>query len=437
MNSLRVEYLAILDCDGTFCADVASLNHLLQSDQSLDVQGNTIQFGGSTFSYDVQTGTTDDAQQRYFHIAVGCDDVGNRATFEGLLKSLRGSLFRLTNKEPQILWNDLGLYYAHDAYPAIHELENMMRKLITKFMLTTIGLGWTKEAIPKEVTESVKSKISRGSNYLQHIDFIQLSNFLFKPYTTADNDKILASLDSATNPADLNLDELRQLVPKSNWERYFSPLVDCESDYLRIRWERLYEFRNHVAHNRALSRSEHADIKTLVEEIRPKIEDAIAKLGDIKLTEVEKETVAENVAIGRHALNGEYIEYWKRVHENLLALALLATEGEEHDRAMRLGRSAPSVLNILKDAELISSQTRTRLRESFRLRNVIVHHSDVTFPDEKLLEEIEGLKEMLVDLAIRIDSFRHAADQGSHGEEDSESDADSTGESELPDDNDG
>ena len=226
MTTLRVEYLTILNNQLEFCRDLNSLNHLFQSDGRVAVSDNSILFGGTQFSYDVQTGTTTEGDHRYFHIAIGCQDADNIETFEELLKSIRSMLFRLSSKEPQVLWNDVGLHYAKESYPAIYELENLMRKLITKFMLTSIGLAWTKETIPSEVLKSIKVKTQVAeSNYLHQVDFIQLSNFLFKPYTTGNTVKILKSVDTSTSPDQLNLEELRKLIPKSNWERYFSPYI--------------------------------------------------------------------------------------------------------------------------------------------------------------------------------------------------------------------
>ncbi|MGI0495568.1 hypothetical protein ACN4EG_27645 [Alkalinema pantanalense CENA528] len=364
---------------------------------------NSIQFEGTQFSYDVQTGTTTEGDQRYFHIAVGLQDVGDIETFEELLKSIRTMLFQISSKEPQVLWNDIGLHYARESYPAIYELENLMRKLITKFMLTSIGLTWTKETIPKEVLESIKVKKQVAeSNYLHQVDFIQLSNFLFKPYTTGNTAKILETVATSMSPEELNLDELRKLIPRSNWERYFSPLVDCESDYLRIRWEQLYDLRNHVAHNRAVSRADRDQINELVNQIRPKIEAAIGNLGDIKLTEMERETVAESVAIGRYALNGEFIEHWKLVHDRLLTLAYLVSSEKNQAKLERLGKNVASVLNILREEGAISSQFRKSLRQSHKLRNIIVHHSDVIFPESRLNDEVDMLRILINELENSI-----------------------------------
>ncbi|MFG3826309.1 hypothetical protein ACGI6H_34825, partial [Escherichia coli] len=56
----------------------------------------------------------------------------------------------------QIIWDDISKYYSIQAYPLIHEIENLMRKLITKFMIHNVGLSWTKDSVPKEFSEALK-----------------------------------------------------------------------------------------------------------------------------------------------------------------------------------------------------------------------------------------------------------------------------------------
>lgn len=405
LNSLRVEYLAIVDGADGFCADVSGLRHLLQSDRRISLVGNTITYEGKDFVCDLQPGVTEDQSNRFFHIAVICNDIDQREAFEGLLKTLRGQLYKLANKEPQTLWDDVGQFYAMKAYPLIHELENLLRKLITKFMLTKVGLGWTNEAVPKEVSESIKNKSSTGSTYLHQVDFIQLSYFLFKPYTTGDSKRILDLLGKSKDIHELVLSDVKQLIPQSNWDRYFSKIVSCESEFIRVRWERLYAFRNHVAHNRSLGRAELQDIESLIGDIRPVIENALAGVGDIVLSASEKETVAENVAISRHSLNGEYIELWNRTYERLLALALLVSDSENQERIQQFRNSPSTLLNILRASHALSGKTQTQLKECARLRNVIVHHSDVTFPASKLHQEISKLKSLLDTIELQVERF--------------------------------
>ncbi len=70
-----------------------------------------------------------------------------------------------------------------------------MRKLITKFMLTNVGVGWTKTNIPSKVIASMKKKgkdkLEHSLDYLYETDFIQLANFLFEPYQTENPNNLI------------------------------------------------------------------------------------------------------------------------------------------------------------------------------------------------------------------------------------------------------
>lgn len=71
------------------------------------------------------------------------------------------------------------MYYSQQAYPIIYEIENLMRQLITKFMLINAGLRWEKERTPEDVRKSINDK-NKEPTVLYNVDYIQLSNFLFK-----------------------------------------------------------------------------------------------------------------------------------------------------------------------------------------------------------------------------------------------------------------
>jgi hypothetical protein len=58
-----------------------------------------------------------------------------------LLKTIKTTIHN-AGGQPETLWNDVSFYYSQKAYPLIHKIENLMRKLIAYFMLTTIGKEW-------------------------------------------------------------------------------------------------------------------------------------------------------------------------------------------------------------------------------------------------------------------------------------------------------
>ncbi|MDG1606345.1 HEPN domain-containing protein, partial [Bacillus paranthracis] len=233
--------------------------------------------------------------QRFFYIKFQFGDINRLKDFENLLSNIREIIFK-TGNAPQILWDDISRYYSKEAYPLIFEVENLMRKLITKFMLTNVGMAWAKENIPAEVKDSVKGSKAETPDFLYKTDFIQLEKFLFKKYSTKPVEKLFENIKKAKNEGELKLGELTLFVPKSNWEKYFSDLVDCEGEYLSKRWEKLYDLRNKVAHNRGLIRKEYEEIVTLSEDIKEKLYKAIESLDKITLTKSQKEEITESTS---------------------------------------------------------------------------------------------------------------------------------------------
>ncbi|MCX6953011.1 MAG: HEPN domain-containing protein [Verrucomicrobia bacterium] len=289
-------------------------------------------------------------------------------------------LSKVSGKQVQVLWDGLSLVYAEKAYPIIHEIENTMRKLITKFMMINIGTRWTNESIPKEVLESIRSKSAKQeNNHLYEVDFIQLSYFLFKDYTYSNLSGLLDKLKKATKLEDLNLSELKGTIPTSNWDRHFSTIVKCDGDYIKSRWEKLYEKRNLVAHNKQIGRVDYDDIIALCGELMPKLTEAIDNLDKIVISEAEKEIVSENVASSRSDVYMEFITSWAHFQRMVYFLANLLHEAHKLPGEPSLGENnLRNHLNLLyRKYGIITSQVKRDILEIFQLRNIIVHRPDI------------------------------------------------------------
>ena len=139
--------------------------------------------------------------------------------------------------------------FAKRAYPLIYDIENVMRRLIATFMLTTVGREWVAETLPQAVEVAVKKSKRQGDDYinvLHRMDFSHLIEILVTPYSKRSSSELYGKLLSATSTDDLA--QLREFVPQSNWKRYFSTIVSCEDSFLKKRWDALYELRCKVAH---------------------------------------------------------------------------------------------------------------------------------------------------------------------------------------------
>lgn len=265
-----------------------------------------------------------------------------------------------------------------------------MRKLIAKFMAISIGYDWSDASTPKEVLDSVRTENKKEkTNFLHEVDFIQLSNFLFKKYTKADANRFIDSLKDKTDDEYIRVGELKQYSPFTNWEKYFAKKVQCESEYLRTKWEKLYEYRCKIAHCRGISKPELAELTNISDDICQKIQAALDSIGDMHIEESEREELAENFSGMANKLAGEYIEkYNKLVHIVRTACELSSNDDDSY------GKHETNKTNIRMQARylydnkgLIDKSTSDEIINLQTFRNKIVHQVGIVSLSELELAE--------------------------------------------------
>lgn len=419
MENLKVEYLAIVDSKEGFCNSISAFNYLIQSYSSIEIKAKGLLFEGVRFDYDVQQGEIQNNSHIFFHVRLGCQNRTEVIIFLSLLKSIRTILAKAAERPVEVLWDDVSSSLSSAAYPVIHEIENVMRKLITKFMLTKIGLGWTKEAVPREVSESIKTKKNAaGNNYLFETDFIQLSDFLFKPYSTASSSKLMEKVRTAVSASEINIDELKELVPTSNWERYFQPIVSCKSEYLQTRWVKLYELRCLVAHNNFIGHDDFESILRISGEVKEKLGEALSKLDSIYMSPEQKEEVAENIATTVNSTHAELIAIWISIQQLLIEIAMNALDHEQARKVIKNKTSTRLIIDKLVDGGVISSELAQELVKLQLSRDIIVHNVDAELNDSvlltadrvkhELIESLEGFDESV--MPPHLDSLSEISD---------------------------
>jgi uncharacterized protein YajQ (UPF0234 family) len=392
---MKIEYLIIIDSGNPFCRDKKSFDNFLQSNADITIQGKVFKHRSLEVEYELQGGETEADKNRFFHIRLVCKDESRIEEFQDLLRATKTLLHMASDKrKPQILWDDVSFYYSKKAYPLIHEIENLMRKLITKFMLTNVGLGWTKDAIPEDLKKSSNSNsIEITNNYLYETDFKDLSTFLFDEYRTLDIKALNEKIEALEIQGDeVSLNEFKGFLPKSNWQRYFREHVKCEGDYLKIRWNKLYLLRCKIAHNNFFTKDDFNQVETLVNEVKPKIQDAINNLDKVEVPEDEREELAEIVAIKTNSLFGEYIQKWKQIEKVLFQLCEACLE-KTSDKRMRYSPML-SIRELSSSGKLEKSMYH-ELQEANSVRNIIVHESDHHFSPDELLYRIANLDRIL------------------------------------------
>ena len=178
----------------------------------------------------------------------------------------RIKLFISDNKDKfeviNMVWNDACFELSKIAYPEIYTIENNMRELITRVMLKNFGNKWETKYIPphlKSKSDHKKYKQIKeypSENILFYLDFIDLSDFLFKEYPENTN---LFTIPKYVNSAE----KLEQFVPKSNWKRCFNKIITNVDDF-KGKWRNLYNIRCKVAHNRMLTKDDMQEFENLI-----------------------------------------------------------------------------------------------------------------------------------------------------------------------------
>ncbi|AFY39921.1 hypothetical protein Lepto7376_3747 [[Leptolyngbya] sp. PCC 7376] len=382
-----VEYLVIVDPKKGLACDIPGLRYLLEAHDKLTLSNGSISFEDSEVSFEVSTDeVVGDANLRFFHLILTVDEE-QIVIFQSVLRAVRSVLSKAAEMPIQILRDGVGFYYAKLAYPQIHRIENLMRKLITKFMITRVGMGWTTVNVPREVTSAIRTnKNKRHHDLLWDTDFIQLANFLFKPYAQSDNSDLQVLLSSCTGES-LPTSALAPFVSLSNWQRYFDELVACEGDYLEKRWIRLYELRCKIAHNNVITVKESDEITQLVNDLSEKLEEAVARLGEVEVRLEDREQLAED-AVSIHEITGQFIEAWRTLEK--LILHISKKIDLKNERLVKRGArgNISGCVVVLRDQCYLPEELLKPLVELWQLRDLLVHHHDAEFDKARLKSEI-------------------------------------------------
>ena len=394
---LTTEYLIIIERQGPeafyrLCDSVERFNDLLQTDINIKVDGDCVKYKDEfVCSYRITAGKLEGKDQRFFHIRLtfaGAEEEMDK--YAELLKAIRTVIYE-SGSQPETLWDDLSLYYSNKSYPLIFKAENLMRKLITYFMLTNVGKEWVAEASPADFQTAVDlSKRKEYVNVLHKIDFIDLGDLLFKPYQTKDTLELYEKIDGAQNINDLNLNDLKDYKSRSNWERYFSKIVDCTNEYLKKRWTELYNLRCKVAHNAIITKADFYRIDQLVNDVSEYLEKAIDNLDKVHVPAEDKEHIAESVAGNISARYGDFIRSWKTL-ETILEKAGYDVDKSSPSATVDTIRQA---LQQLYDNEVIDEELMREGKELLKFRNLI-HDARVELDEKEIGNHILSLDALI------------------------------------------
>lgn len=285
----------------SFCNTKKAFIDFLKVDSLVDINGQTLTYRRSakgkvllSAKIRVETDLIPSKDERYFLIVLEAKEKDEVDLFSELGEKIKSISMRLnpTSTVINTIWNDVGRHYSHAAYPIINEIENMMRKLISKFMLINVGMNWSKDAVHPDLFKKIEgySEEELYSNDLYKLDFIHLADVLFKKkrdITTEQMDRLLQKTDF--NEADKEV--ILRYIPKSNWDKHFTSILDGDGSQLEAKWNRLYKLRNKVAHNRFITKAEYGEITGICSQVKQLLTTALNKLGEIDLDVEERESV--------------------------------------------------------------------------------------------------------------------------------------------------
>ncbi|AXX89885.1 hypothetical protein CKA55_07945 [Arcobacter suis] len=285
------------------CDDDKSFLKILEK-ENIKAKENKLLFNEIEYRYTLKINLIEEKVERYFHFKVICENEEKLENYIKFLKELR-KIFNIHNFDLEILRNDLPLYYSKQAYVLINKLENHMRKFIKYFLITKVGINWIEETAPKEIEIAIKNKEVRDKeDKLKRLDFDELGAFLFTKYSKR-NPTELQKLINEKKVIDLTI--LQEFVQESNWEKYFNENIKCENDYLKTRWEKLYIYRNNIAHNKNFNNTDLKEVERLYKEVNEKLKEAFDGIDKIKDTNIDKiglKNVLESLSLENTLLLG-------------------------------------------------------------------------------------------------------------------------------------
>lgn len=384
---LQNEYLIVIDslkAPGIYkmCDCINSFNELLmKSISNLSIIENTIKFNNIDFEYKIKKGKVKDKEQIFYYITISCNNEDYFDAFKEILKKIKSTI-KSERTELETFRDDFTFYYARIAYSLIHNLENKMRKLINYYMITHVGTDWINSNSPEEIKDTINTSKRKEFDILHRLDFIDLSKFFFLAYQTKEIKELFKLIDTLNNGDDIS--ELKKHLPSSNWDKYFKNIIPCEKDFLKKRWESLYDLRNKIAHNANFNIQDYENVQKMVLEIEEKIDMALTAIDELTvLEEVRHDTITtieplDTTLIAKYFVELSKLEIFMRDKAN---------EISELDDYMS------DYMQTIKNAHSFDDQHILQIEELLNFKNEL-QQSTSEITNEKINIKLESLNSL-------------------------------------------
>ena len=321
---MKCEYLIIFDNQNqreNYCINEHTFNNIVESNSDVIIEKSSVEdyiiYKDIRFKYKNQNNFVDKekGEKYYFNITIESEEGKGEEEFTYLLSYIKNSMIQKGAKL-EVLWDSISLKYCEKAYPLIYKIENLMRKLLTKFMLISVGHTWGDLDTPTQKVN--KDRIIDG--YLYGLDFKDLPDLLFKKYSVKIDHEKMKELINRNGK--IVLEDLSEFENKSNWERYLLDKDDKYSmnDVRKIMgyWEKIYDLRCKVAHNFLINKNDYEQLVELINKVQPILEEKVLKLDVLKLERDSKEIIEDNIGlISKPLLIGLYIIEYTQLSKTL------------------------------------------------------------------------------------------------------------------------
>lgn len=351
---VRMEYLIIDRFNDEFCCDEKQFEHLLCSNSRVDIKGGKLLFKKESFDYSMKKWDIDKTpDETVFHLIVSheSDDsevVEKLGEFDSFIRRMNkqfGSQFVINT-----VWDDVSSYYEERLYPQMAQVEKLLRDIIYRFMIKAVGSNWYDTATPPAVKDAIDNTLQKNEatstaeeNQLSFADFKHLGMFLFTSYPLQPmGQRAIDKIRKALNEGRRDIEDLLSTYEnRSNWDRYFADRIPVEG--LKEKWEKLYGYRNQVAHVKHMSRSEFEDASRLVQEIIGVFEECLTHVEDVEMSqeelsavkEVAKETVGPRNDMSYYLLRlNNLYNVNESYHKRLSELAESIARSQQHQADM-------------------------------------------------------------------------------------------------------
>lgn len=299
-KAVIVEYLIILLQEDTFCDSEKAFLKFLSVDSRISIseKEKTITLLNDkkkkfSVSYALKTGLVPSQAQRYFQLTLSSDEESFQEYTA--LTNLLEKLFQKLHDDVSVnlLWSDISRKYALEGYELINEVENLLRRLITSFMLINVGYDWHKYHVPLSVGNRGEHLRENYSDYLHHTYFSDLKTILFEgqrdfSLRNIGQVQILIERYISKGKKQISLDELTGVISTSLWEKHFSKTSKYKKKDLEEDLEKLNSLRNEIAHNRHITRETLGKIQNLSKKVITTLKLEISDLPNKKLSPEEQ-----------------------------------------------------------------------------------------------------------------------------------------------------